>query len=76
MFARSRWLKKVQHDFFWSYDTGLASHDIPLHLLLQDDQNEMKHDFFSHLTLLALASSDVNGSANNTIVFIVSRQLK
>ena len=58
----------------------LGSHDInviiipSLHLLVQDDQNEMQHDFFSQLTLASVAC-DANGIANSTIVFIRSRQL-
>ena len=45
----------------------------PLHLLIQDDQNEVKYDFFSHLTLLALtsASCDANGTISTTTVFIL-----
>ena len=41
----------------------------PLHLSVQDYQNEMHHDVFSHLTLLALASASCfyNGSVNNTM---------
>ena len=58
--------------------TQMASSVAPLHFLVQDDQNEMQHDFFSHLTLLALASAscDATGIVNNTIVFITSTQLK
>ena len=62
----------------------LASHDTDRiinsmsALLVQDEQNEMQHDFFCHFTLLALASAlcDANGFFNSTIVFIMWRQLK
>ena len=56
----------------------MAPSVVPLHLLVQDDQNEMQYDFFSHLTLLALAlvSCDANAIVNNTIVLISSIKLK
>ena len=40
---------------------GIASS--VMHLLAQDDQNEVQHNFFGHATPLALvvASHDVNG---------------
>ena len=46
--------------------TLMASLIFPLHLLVQDDQNEMQHDFFSHLILLSLvsASCDANDIVN------------
>ena len=50
--------------------TLIASPIAPLHLFIQDDQNEMQHDIFTHLT--PLASCYVNGM----IVFMRSRQLK
>ena len=52
--------------------TQMASSMEPMHLLVHDDQNEMQHDFFSHLTLLALASAsyDATGIVNSTTVCI------
>ena len=47
----------------------------PFHFIGQDDQNEMQHDFFSHLTL-AWALCDANGIVYSTIVLIRSRWLK
>ena len=37
--------------------TLIASAIAQQHLLVQDDQNDMKHDFFCNLKLLALASA-------------------
>ena len=53
----------------------MASSIAPLHWLVQDDQNDVQLDFFSHLTLVALASEsgDANGIVSGTIN---SRQLK
>ena len=48
---------------------------VTLWLLVQDDQNEMSHDFFSHLSLTS-ASCDADDIVNNIIVLIRSRQLK
>ena len=47
-------------------------------MLIQDDWNARQHDFFSHLTILALASEscDTNAIVNSTVVFIGSRWLK
>ena len=57
--------------------TLMASSIPPLHLVVQDYQNEMQLDFFSYLILaLASASYDVNGIVNRTIVLIMSGQLK
>ena len=58
--------------------TMMISSTAALHFLVKDDQNEMQHDFFSHLKLLALesASCDANGIVNNTTVLIRSGQLK
>ena len=43
--------------------------------LCQDDQNEVQHDFFGHVTLLAPASAshDADGIVNSTITFVKSR---
>ena len=47
----------------------MASSIVSLHLLAQEDQNEMQHNFFfSYVTLLAL-----NGIVNSTTAFIRSR---
>ena len=68
--------------------TLMALSVIPLHLLFQDDQNEIQHDFLSHnkcsgalddtvgIMLTHTMSMDVcgaNGIANSTIAFIRSR---
>ena len=67
-FVRSTWLKQ---DVPWFLDHVMS---VPWHLLVQDNQNEMWHDFFSHLTLLALASASCD--ANGTVVCNTSRLLK
>ena len=61
---------------FWNYMILMPSSIAPLHLLVQDDWNEMQNDIFSHLTQLALpsASCDANDVFNSTNVFIRSRQ--
>ena len=43
----------------------------PLHLLGQDNQNEMQHDIFGHMMplALALASSDTYSVTKGIIVF-------
>ena len=63
---------------WWHHIILMASSIAPLHLFLQYDQNKLQHDFFSHLTLLALASAsfDVNSILNRTTAFIRSRWLK
>ena len=47
----------------------------PFNLLGHDNENEVQHDFFHHVMLMALAflSHDVNGIVNNTTVFLRSR---
>ena len=47
-------------------------------LLVQDDQNEVQHDFFGHLVPLALVlvSHNVKGIINGTIAFLRSRWSK
>ena len=62
----------------WYHMTLMSSSISPVYLLVKYDQNEMQHDFFSHLTLLALPSGlcDANGIVNRTTVFIRSRQVK
>ena len=44
---------------------------VQLYLLVQDDQNEMQLNFFSHLTLFALASESchANDIVSSTTVF-------
>ena len=61
----------------WHHMTLMASSISPMHLIVHN-YNEMKHNFFSYLTLLALASAscDANGTVNSTIAFSRSRQLK
>ena len=51
---------------------------MPLNSLHQDDQIHVQHDFFHHVTPLALAwaSHDANGIVNGTILFLSLRQLK
>ena len=44
----------------------------PLHLLHQDDCNQVKHDFFGHATQFALPSHDVDRTVNDTFAFIRS----
>ena len=46
-----------------------------IEFVVQDDQNEMKCDFFIHLTLSepVSASCDANGIVYSTIAFIMSR---
>ena len=53
---------------------SMVSSIAQLDMLVKDDQNEMPLDFFSHLTLVPLASASCD--ADGTIVFIRSRQLK
>ena len=67
----------MHHDV-WHNMTLMASRIVPLQLLVQDDQNEIQHDFFSYLTLLALASEpcDANSIVRSTTVFTRSRQMK
>ena len=50
----------------------------PLHFQDQDDQIEVKHDCFGHVTPLALmrAFYDAHGIFICTILFLMSRQLK
>ena len=62
----------------WHHMTVMTSTIAPLHLLGQDDWIEVYYDFFSHLTLLALASASyrANDIVNSTAVFIRSRWLK
>ena len=45
------------------------------HLLAQDDQNEVQHDIFGHITPLvpALVSCDANSVVNGNITFIKLR---
>ena len=84
LFARLRWLKQGTHDFSvtwckcWNHMTLMAALIQSLHLLVQDDQNEMQNEIFSYLTLLVLASAscDANGIVNNLTVLIRTRQLK
>ena len=49
-----------------------------LHLVGHSNQNEVKHDFFSHMRplLLALLSCDANCIITGTMLLIRSRQLK
>ena len=56
----------------------MVSSMMPFHLICQDDQNEMWHDFLGHVmpSTLVLASHDVNGSKKGTFAFLTSRQLK
>ena len=55
--------KKVQHNFLAHVMPVFASHDTDDFIystivsVVQDDQNEMQPEFFSHSTLLALASA-------------------
>ena len=44
-----------------------------LHSLCQDDQKEVQHYFFGHVTSLAPASHNANGTVNSTITFLMSR---
>ena len=44
---------------------------IPLHLLGQDNPNDVQHDLFGDM--MPLASCDADGIINHTIVFIGSR---
>ena len=75
---------KMQHDIFvmwcwcWLHVTLIASSIPQVHLLVQDNQNEMQQDLFSYLTHLALVSAScyVKGIVNNTTVFIRLRQLR
>ena len=55
-----------------------ASSTAPLHLFFQHDWNEVQHNIFSNLTLLALASAscDANSIVNSTIAFIRPTWLK
>ena len=80
-FVRSKWLKHGATCLFGHVMPFVAWHDTDSIInstncifLVQDDQNVMQYDFFSHLTLLALASasSDANGTVSGTIVFIKS----
>ena len=50
----------------------------PLHSLGPDDQNEVQHYFFGHVTQLAPASPghDADGIVNGTITFLMSRWSK
>ena len=50
----------------------------PLHSLAQDNQNEVHHDIFGHVTslALALASHDADSFINGTIAFLWPWQLK
>ena len=79
LFGRSRWLKQ---DAIWPLQScdanvgipGCWQHALsvaPLHLLVQDDQNEMQHNFFNHLTLLALVSA----SCDTTCILIAPLHL-
>ena len=53
-----------------SYMMLMATSIAPLHFLCQDDQTEVQHDFFSHVTMaLAPASHDVHGIINGTTEF-------
>ena len=47
----------------------------PLNFLGQDNQNEMQHDFFGHMMLLALAlmSHGADGVINGSVAFLRSR---
>ena len=49
-----------------------------MHSLGQDDQNDLQHDFFGHVTLLTLAWAlhDADSIANGTTAFLKLRQLK
>ena len=60
---------------FWQHMILMVLSKAPQHLLVQDYQNWVQHDFFSHLTLLELATATcaVYGIVNSTIV---SRWLK
>ena len=62
----------------WNHMTLMASWRVPMDLFVQDDENEIQHDFFGNLTLFALASAscDDNGIVSSTIAFIKSRWLK
>ena len=55
--------------------TLIESTVAPWDLLVQDDHNEIQHDFFSHLTLLALASASCDGNdiVKSTIASMRSR---
>ena len=50
----------------------MASSIATLYLLVQNDQNELQHDLFSHLALLALASVSCDASyiVHSTTAFI------
>ena len=47
----------------------------PFHLLGQDDQNEIQHNFFGHVKymVLALAACDADGIVNGTAAFVSSK---
>ena len=55
--------------------TLIASLIAPLHLLDQDDQNEMQHTSFGHVMPLMLESvfHDANSISNGTIPLVRSR---
>ena len=55
---------------------SMASSVVPLHSLGQDDQNEVQHYIFGHVTawVPALASHDISGVNNGIIAFPRSRQ--
>ena len=46
-----------------------------LHSSVQDDENEVQHDFSGHMTPLAQtsASHEADGIVSSTITFLVSR---
>ena len=48
---------------------------VPLHSLVQYDQNVMQLDIFGYVMPLALvlASTDADGIVNGTIIFVMSR---
>ena len=50
-----------------------ASSVEPLHLFCHDDQNEVQHGFFGHVTPLALAitSYHVDGIVNSNTAFVM-----
>ena len=55
--------------WYQGHMTLMVSSIAPLHLLVQDNENEMQHDFFIHFTLLALAqvAHYSDGSVNGTL---------
>ena len=76
----TQWLSVMCYHWHWNkqYVMLMALSIAPLHVIAQDDWNEMQHDFSGYIMLFALmlASHDDISIVKGTMKFLASRQSK